>query len=848
MSQPLPKAEVNVAQVYDQAFRLHQQGRLQEAESLYAQVLAARPDHFDALHMMGAIKHAKGQPVEALQFIAAAMRTHKPTSAILYNQGLILKALARPEDALVSFEQAIKQKSKFAEAHNDRGVVLAALGRHEEAIEAYKKAGALKVDFAEAHYNRGISLLTLDRNEDALRANDRTLALNPKHAKALNNRGIALQKLKRYEEALESYRRALALDPNFGKAYNNCGQTLCLMNRPTEALALLDKALAIKSDDPEAYNNRGASLMALGRFEEALKSIERALALDPKLIKAHNDRGVLLNILSRHEEALASYDRALAIDPDFMPSYNNRNSSLYLLNRFDEALAASEKSIARWPDEAEAYYIRGRVLFELNRNDEALADFEHTLALKPSHADAHFGACFTELPIVYHDVDEVDRRRAAYERQLKALRADVEAGKLEGVAKAITTKQPFYLAYQGRNDRDLQAVYGGMISSIIGKQFPPAPLPPPPAPGEPVRVGIVSGFFMQHSNWKMPIKGWLSQLDRSRFKVYGYHLAATRDAITEYAASLCERFVNLQMDAAGWRREILADAPHVLIYPGILMDGMSFQLAAQRLAPVQCNSWGHPETSGMPTLDYFLSSDLMEPPEADALYTERLVRLPNLSVYYEPVETTPVLMTRLGLGLRADAAVFWSGQSLFKYLPQFDDVFARIAKLAPHSQFVFLRHKNAPQVTNVFQTRLEYAFAAHGLSARDYCVFLDQMGQSEFVAAMGQSDVFLDSIGWSGCNTSLESLPHNLPIVTAPGPLMRGRHSSAILRMIGVTDTIAADLDDYVAIAARLANDPSERQALSRRMAKNKERVYRDRACIGGLEDFLDRAARNPAG
>jgi protein O-GlcNAc transferase len=281
----------------------------------------------------------------------------------------------------------------------------------------------------------------------------------------------------------------------------------------------------------------------------------------------------------------------------------------------------------------------------------------------------------------------------------------------------------------------------------------------------------------------------------------------------------------------------------VLIYPGILMDTISTQLAAQRLAPVQCNSWGHPDTSGMPSLDYYLSSDLMEPPDADAHYSEKLVRLPNLSVYYEPVDVAPAIMTRKALGLRVDAAVFWSGQSLFKYLPQHDDVFARIAKEVPNSQFVFIRHASAG-VNEVFQARLERAFAAHRLMASDHCVFLSSMGQAEFIAAQGLCDIFLDSIDWSGCNSALESLPHNLPIVTVPGALMRGRHSAAILQMMGVAETIAASIDDYVAIAARLANEPAERAALSTRIAESKHKVYRDRECIVALEEFLERVAR----
>jgi protein O-GlcNAc transferase len=123
-------------------------------------------------------------------------------------------------------------------------------------------------------------------------------------------------------------------------------------------------------------------------------------------------------------------------------------------------------------------------------------------------------------------------------------------------------------------------------------------------------------------------------------------------------------------------------------------------------------------------------------------------------------------------------------------------------------------------------------------------VFLPRLSQSKFVAAIGQCDVFLDSIGWSGCNSALESLPQNLPIVTVAGPLMRGRHSVAILKMMGITETIAATVEDYVSIAARLANDPAERAALSARIKDNQHKVYRDRACISALDDFLERAVR----
>jgi len=736
-------APFRVPQVFAQGLTLHKQGRLHEAEQLYSQVLAHRPDHFDALQMLSVIKLARGEPAEALRLISEAMRLRKPSPQIMVNHGMILHALERSEEALACFDAALKQKSKFAEAHNNRGAVLAALGRHEEALACFHKALALQSDYADAHYNLGSSLRVLGRYDEALASLDRALALRPNYVKALNNRGAVLEGTNRLTEALECYDQALRLSPGF----------------------------------TESRNNRGRVLVNLDRTEDAIDNFTAALKFNP--------------------------------------------------------------------GDAESWYQRGRCLLEISRNEEACGDFAQALSLKPGHADARFAACFAELPVIYRDESEIPQRRGAYEEKLRDLFNDVESGVLDGdLIKAIGARHPFLLAYQGGNDRALQQIYGEMISKVVARRFSAPPLPAPPAPGEPIRVGIVSSFFYRHSNWKIPIKGWVSQLDRSRFHVTGYHLGAIRDEQTDAAESLCDRFVHRTLDTDGWRREILADAPHVLIYPGLLMDVSSLQLAAQRLAPVQCNSWGHPETSGLPTLDYFLSSDLMEPPDAQAFYTERLVRLPNLSIYYEPPENEPASATREELGLRAGAIVFWSAQSLYKYLPQHDNVFVRIAQAVGDCQFVFLRHFGAPRVTQVLRERLERAFASAGLRAADHCVFLNRLSQSKFVAVSGLCDVFLDSIGWSGCNSALECLSQALPIVTLEGATMRGRHSAAILRMMDVHDTIASSLDNYVAIATRLGQDAQFRQTISLRMAENTQRVYRDRATVTALEAFLENAVR----
>ncbi len=301
------------------------------------------------------------------------------------------------------------------------------------------------------------------------------------------------------------------------------------------------------------------------------------------------------------------------------------------------------------------------------------------------------------------------------------------------------------------------------------------------------------------------------------------------------------------MSIERWRHAILHDAPHVLIYPEVGMNAVAAQLAAQRLAAVQCNSWGHPETSGFPTLDYFLSSDLMEPPGAQDHYTERLVALPNLSIYYEQLDPQPVSLNRTELGLRPTATIYWCGQSLFKYLPQFDQVFPRIAREAGDCQFAFIQYDQGTHLNDLFLQRLDRAFAAYDLRARDYCVLLPRLDTRRFVAAIGLCDIVLDSIGWSGCNSTLEGLHHSLPIVTMTGSLMRGRHSMAILKMLGVEETSTATVEGYVATAVRLARDLPWRMAVKDWISENKHRLYRDASCVLALQDFLDSVARPAA-
>jgi predicted O-linked N-acetylglucosamine transferase (SPINDLY family) len=337
-------------------------------------------------------------------------------------------------------------------------------------------------------------------------------------------------------------------------------------------------------------------------------------------------------------------------------------------------------------------------------------------------------------------------------------------------------------------------------------------------------------------------------MDKSRVNLYGYYTGRKMDAETDKAKRNFSRFVDNVYSFEGLCNTIVNDNLHAIIYPEIGMDSTTVRLAALRLAPVQCVSWGHPDTSGLPTIDYYLSSDLMEPYDGDDAYTERLIRLPNLSIYYTPNEVPVIERDRKSFGLRPESVLYHCCQTLFKFLPDYDEVLPRIARHVGDCQFLFSSLPGSSRSINLFRSRMHKAFDRFHLHADDHIVFMPYLEQAEYKALNSLCDIFLDPIGWSGCTSTLEAVDCNLPVAALPGSLMRGRESGAILTMMGITETVAKNLDEYVSIAVNLAKDPEWRRHVSEKIAGKKHVLYRDQNCVTALEDFIEGAVREKSG
>jgi tetratricopeptide (TPR) repeat protein len=264
----------NIAQTLQEALSLHQQGRLRDAEKLYARALKAAPNNFDALHLLGLIKAQSGQMGEAHRLMAAALKINPNAPDALVNFANVLHALKRDGEALTHLDKALALRPGDQEALLYRGNALNALDRPEDAIACYDAVLARNPAHGDALLNRGTARARLGRHADALADFDAVLTRVPHHVEALYNRGTALLELERPDAALAAFDAAVAAAPKHIGAWTNRGRALQALNRHAEAVASFEKAIAVDKNVADTHSNMALSLLTLGQLSRGFAEYE----------------------------------------------------------------------------------------------------------------------------------------------------------------------------------------------------------------------------------------------------------------------------------------------------------------------------------------------------------------------------------------------------------------------------------------------------------------------------------------------------------------------------------------------------------------------------------------------
>jgi protein O-GlcNAc transferase len=718
-------------------------------------------------------------------------------SAELIRQGRQAEAEGRLRDACELYRRA--------GARLELGAVLEALGDVDGAMAEYEAIPGnvhARYNLGRLYYLRG----ALDRAEDLLKQAD------------LPDARVVLAHVHRAQgrltESAATFEAVLALRPQDQGSWCVYGMVLGALGRWADAEAALARAPA---GDADALYWRGNAAAAQERPAEAAAHYRKALELQPDFAAAWCNLGHVQAELGAREEAQRCFDRALVLKPDLPDALVGIGNLHVAAERLEEAAACYWRALALDPSLAEAQLNLGHALKDQGDAQGALAAYRAALALRPQYAEARWAAAMALVPVLQQPGDDLD----AFGAELEPLRAWFAGRPPELGARAVGVQQPFWLAYQERDHRDLLERYGRLCADLMARWR--APAPPRGTGGR--RIGIVSQHFRSHSVWHAIVRGWLGQLD---LDLCAFSLGGEEDAETAYARSHAARFEAGPRPLGQWIDAIRAARPDVLIYPEIGMNPMSLKLAALRLAPVQAASWGHPQTSGLPTIDYFLSAELLEPPGAEAHYTERLVKLPNLGCYVEPGAVRAELPA-------IDQPVLICPGVPFKYAPEHDAVLVEIARRLPEARLVFFTYRIA-----ALSEKLRARLRAAGLDdAR--ALFIPWQERAAFAGWLERATVYLDTLGFSGFNTALQAVEHGLPVVTHAGRFMRGRLAAGILARMGLDELVARSTEEYVTLAVRLVRDAKYHEAIRSQILRESARLYADRDATGALEEFLAR-------
>ena len=603
------------------------------------------------------------------------------------------------------------------------------------------------------------------------------------------------------------------------------------------AKTLYEEILISDPNYIDAYNNLGILFNQLGKHEEAISCYEKAIQIQPNNAAVYNNLGLLNGKLGKHEEAISYYEKAIQIQPNNAVAYYNLANTFKQLGKHEEAISYYEKAIQIQPNYVDAHNNLGILFNKLGKHEEAISCYEKAIQIQPTNLTSHW-LCMNTFPIIYKNFEEINLFNHKFKKKIKKINKllDLKSNYLKKDAlSALNSSTNFFLHYQGNNVLELQRHYAQLIEriteNIYGNIYKDKKKD---TTLKHINIGFVSSFFRNHTVSKL-FKNWILKINTKYFKRFVYYIDNKFDNITNEIKKNVDNFFS-HNDVDKVINKISQDQIDVLIYLDIGMKPEIQVLSSLRLAPIQCNTWGHPITSGFKNIDYYFSSELMEEENSQKHYSEKLVKLPGLGISYDFPSMSNI--KKLAFTKQLDKIIFFNLQNLIKLLPQDDHIYFDIIKKFPNCCFWFIEGANN-SITSIFKKRIAKLGQKEGFLFEKYFYFHPRCIQDEFYGLIEASDIVLDSCNWSGGNTSLDAISLNKPIVTLPTHFMRGRHTYGILKILNINETIATSKKEYIEIAVKLASDINFRNTIINKIKSNKNNLFNNDEPIIFLEKVI---------
>ena len=717
-----------------------------------------------------------------------------PTPGAGYHLGYCYLAIHDPRSASEVLEKVVRESPQMGLAHNLLGISLVHQARHEEAVVHFTAAIRHAADVAGIHTNLGNALSELGRHSEAIPHLQKAAQLAPADPQVGNSLGNALFRLGHIDKAVANYRKAVALAPDYALALRNLAAALIEQKNFDEALALCGRAIALDANDAEAHVTMGLACQELRRLDEAKACHSKALALQPDHPAALANLGAVHRAQGRLDEAIASLRRAISLNPDYVEALQHLGVACQERGLLREAETHFRRVVALDSESASAHHNLGIALQGLSRHDEAIACFREARRIEPEHHYTLGALIWSELLICAWDTieSELAELKAAVRRELPLVEP------FAFVAMSDDPEEHRLCAKRYYDDR----VGAARSRAWNGERYR----------HERIRVAYLSADFRAHAV-AFCIAELLELHDRSKFEIVGASLGSDDgSAIRSRLLSGFDRVLDLRPDgdleAARRLREAEID---------IVVDLMGYTrearpgILAHRPAPVQVGYLGYPGTVGADFLDYVLADRQVLPDAHRASFSEKAVILPDSYQANDSKRDMEVRKrTRAEAGLPEEGFVFCCFNNSYKIAPRMFDAWMRLLAAVPGS-VLWILEDNAEAGHN-----LREEARARGVDPARL-IATPRVGLAEYRGRAALADLCLDTLPYNGHGTTGDMLWAGLPVLTCTGSAFPGRVGSSLLHAAGLPELATSTLEEYEALALKLARgDPLLRELRAR--------------------------------
>jgi predicted O-linked N-acetylglucosamine transferase (SPINDLY family) len=780
-----------------EAIAHHEAGRHDEARAGYLQILRSQPGQFEANLFLGTLYLEKGEANKSIPHLALAVRSRLNHQAAWHYYALALEQAYRPDEAGSAFEAALQLGTPSQRLLVQAARFFLGTGQLSRAGELYQQMIEREPRSSEAHYGLGEVARLRGDVAQAIERFQQAIAIDAGSFPSLMNLGLLLNQEGRLAEAIDVLRQAISVSPSSIEAKGVLASCLARMDQTKEAMELASLIFAQAPNHPMVHECLAHVYEAQGNSTQAIHSWAETVRLRPDSVRHRMTLGRFLLTAGYREQAKEQFEAAWAATTDIEPAV----------------------AVAQIHEQADQI--------------ESARSIYHRLAVRSNDAALWNLRSACAIPTVLAGEEEIETCRSTIHERLADCR---ESGSRRSIRELVDAgiMPPFNLAFHHQDDRRLREEFANTTRGLLG-------LEPVDGPVKCDRSRLRVGFYCaaNERTFARSLGGLIGRLDQTVMEPIVIGSPSAAASLRLLFRSMPVGMVGTSVDPERALAQIRSLDLDLLVYFEVGTAPIGYLLAQHRLARVQVATWGIQVTTGIPAIDYYLSSDLIEVESASNQYSERLVRGKSLLTLYPPIPKFLNRIRRSDLGWRNDGSIYLCPQQLGKFTPRFDRVMAEILRQDVRGEIV-VTEGNVPDLVARLQQRWRRSIP----DVVDRIRFVPQAKGNEYATLLTLADVLLDPIDFGGVNTTYDAFAYGKVVVTLPSEYQRTRYASACYRAMGIDEPIARSEEEYVSTAVRLATHPQERAPIEKKIEDRNSEVFLRFDSVGDVQSILIDLAR----